>query len=142
MHVPWPVLFPFPQIRKQAIKDLPSLCKDNKEHTQKIADILAQLLQAEDNAELSVVHNSLMTLFKSDAKGRLYEVHWDCNAVSRPRWNMHVFKLCILKSEVFITVTVKITVIGTWHCVVWEDVMLPSQSCDICKDVPDYHIRW
>jgi hypothetical protein len=45
------------------------LCKDNKEHTQKIADILAQLLQAEDNAELSVVHNSLMTLFKSDAKG-------------------------------------------------------------------------
>ncbi|PSN40191.1 Apoptosis inhibitor 5 [Blattella germanica] len=35
-------------IRKQAIKDLPSLCKDNKEHTQKIADILAQLLQAED----------------------------------------------------------------------------------------------
>jgi len=49
---------------------LPSLCKDNKEHTQKIADILAQLLQAEDNAELSVVHNSLMTLFKSDAKGK------------------------------------------------------------------------
>jgi hypothetical protein len=46
------------------------LCKDNKEHTQKIADILAQLLQAEDNAELSVVHNSLMTLFKSDAKGK------------------------------------------------------------------------
>lgn len=58
-------------IRKQAIKDLPSLCKDNKEHTQKIADILAQLLQAEDNAELSVVHNSLMTLFKTDAKGTL-----------------------------------------------------------------------
>jgi hypothetical protein len=56
--------------RKQAIKDLPILCKDNKEHTQKIADILAQLLQAEDNAELSVVHNSLMTLFKSDAKGK------------------------------------------------------------------------
>jgi hypothetical protein len=48
------------------------LCKDNKEHTQKIADILAQLLQAEDNAELSVVHNSLMTLFKSDAKGKKY----------------------------------------------------------------------
>ncbi|XP_067000689.1 apoptosis inhibitor 5 isoform X2 [Anabrus simplex] len=58
-------------IRKQAIKDLPSLCKDNKEHTQKIADILAQLLQAEDSTELSVVHNSLMTLFKIDAKGSL-----------------------------------------------------------------------
>ncbi|XP_075235301.1 apoptosis inhibitor cassowary [Lycorma delicatula] len=58
-------------IRKQAIKDLPNLCKDNKEHTQKIADILAQLLQAEDQSELSVVQNSLMTLFKIDAKGSL-----------------------------------------------------------------------
>ncbi|KAJ9601059.1 hypothetical protein L9F63_000794 [Diploptera punctata] len=58
-------------IRKQAIKDLPSLCRDNKEHTQKIADILAQLLQAEDPTELSVVHNSVMTLFKTDAKGTM-----------------------------------------------------------------------
>ncbi|XP_039294659.1 apoptosis inhibitor 5 [Nilaparvata lugens] len=58
-------------IRKQATKDLPSLCKDNKEHTQRIADILAQLLQAEDKSELAVVQNSLMTLFKIDAKGSL-----------------------------------------------------------------------
>lgn len=57
------------QIRKQAIKDLPTLCKDNKEYTAKIADILAQLLQAQDPSEVAVVHNSVMSLLKSDPKG-------------------------------------------------------------------------
>lgn len=63
------------QIRKQAIKDLPVLCKDNKEHTARIADILAQLLQAEDSSELSVVHNSIMSLMKNDPKGMLKAVN-------------------------------------------------------------------
>lgn len=57
------------QIRKQAIKDLPALCKDNKEHIARIADILAQLLQAQDPSELAVVHNSVMSLMKTDPKG-------------------------------------------------------------------------
>jgi len=67
----YPVQYPhfLLQIRKQAIKDLPALCKDNKEHTARIADILAQLLQAEDPSELAVVHNSIMSLMKSDPKG-------------------------------------------------------------------------
>jgi len=56
-------------IRKQAIKDLPSLCKDLKEHTKKVADILAQLLMAEDPTELSTVQTSLLTLFRYDVKG-------------------------------------------------------------------------
>lgn len=58
-------------IRKQAIKDLPRLSQDLKSYTYRIADILAQLLQAQDSSELSVVHNSLMTLFKQDPKGTL-----------------------------------------------------------------------
>ncbi|XP_043267437.1 apoptosis inhibitor 5 isoform X2 [Venturia canescens] len=58
-------------IRKQAIKDLPALCKDSKEHTARIADILAQLLQAQDPTELAVVHNSIMSLMKSDPKGAI-----------------------------------------------------------------------
>ncbi|XP_034250943.1 apoptosis inhibitor 5 isoform X2 [Thrips palmi] len=58
-------------IRKQAIKDLPRLSQDLKVYTYRIADILAQLLQAQDPSELSVVHNSLMTLFKQDPKGTL-----------------------------------------------------------------------
>ncbi|KAH9632757.1 hypothetical protein HF086_012092 [Spodoptera exigua] len=58
-------------IRKQAIKDLPTLCKDHKEHTQRIADILAQLLQSEDTTEINVVTNSLLTILKIDPKGAL-----------------------------------------------------------------------
>lgn len=57
------------QIRKQAIKDLPQLCKETKEHTPKMADILAQLLITEDVTELQQVHQSLLTLSKFDAIG-------------------------------------------------------------------------
>ncbi|XP_014213934.1 apoptosis inhibitor 5 [Copidosoma floridanum] len=58
-------------IRKQAVKDLPLLCKDNKEHSAKIADILAQLLVVKDSSELDVVHNSIMTVIKNDPKGAI-----------------------------------------------------------------------
>ncbi|KAJ2950592.1 hypothetical protein O0L34_g8843 [Tuta absoluta] len=58
-------------IRKQAIKDLPNLCKEHKEHSQRIADILAQLLQSEDATEINVVTNSLLTVLKGDPKGAL-----------------------------------------------------------------------
>ena len=56
-------------IRKQAIKDLPILCRDMKEFLPKIADVLSQLLQTEDKSEIVVVQNSLMSLFRRDAKG-------------------------------------------------------------------------
>ncbi|XP_058818213.1 apoptosis inhibitor 5 homolog isoform X2 [Topomyia yanbarensis] len=59
------------QIRKQAIKDLPQLCKESKEHTPKIGDILAQLLITEDVTELQQVHLSLLTLAKFNAIGTL-----------------------------------------------------------------------
>nr|XP_026491582.1 apoptosis inhibitor 5 [Vanessa tameamea] len=58
-------------IRKQAIKDLPLMCKNNKEHTTRIADILAQLLQSEDATEINVVTNSLVSILKNDPKGTL-----------------------------------------------------------------------
>ncbi|KAG6448792.1 hypothetical protein O3G_MSEX005708 [Manduca sexta] len=58
-------------IRKQAIKDLPTLCKDHKEHTQRVADILAQLLQSDDVTEINLVTNSLLTIIKGDAKNAL-----------------------------------------------------------------------
>jgi hypothetical protein len=45
------------------------LCRDKKEFLPKIADILSQLLQTEDINEVVVVQNSLMTLFRRDAKG-------------------------------------------------------------------------
>ncbi|XP_077994223.1 apoptosis inhibitor 5-like [Glandiceps talaboti] len=58
-------------IRRQAIKELPNLCKGSSENIPRIADVLAQLLQTDDATELSIVTTSLLTLFKLDAKGTL-----------------------------------------------------------------------
>ncbi|XP_002731277.1 apoptosis inhibitor 5 [Saccoglossus kowalevskii] len=58
-------------IRRQAIKELPHLCKDSTEHIPRISDVLTQLLQTEDSSELSIVNTALLTLFKLDAKGTL-----------------------------------------------------------------------
>ncbi|XP_050712068.1 apoptosis inhibitor 5-like [Eriocheir sinensis] len=58
-------------IRKQAIKDLPTLCKSKTDLVPKVADILAQLQQVEDPVELSTVQGSLVTLLKTAPKGTL-----------------------------------------------------------------------
>jgi len=58
-------------IRKQAIKDMPAICRQNKEFLPRIADVLTQLLQTDDASELAVVQTSLVGLFKVDAKGTL-----------------------------------------------------------------------
>ncbi|KAF9414409.1 Apoptosis inhibitor 5, partial [Entomortierella beljakovae] len=48
-------------IRQAAIKSLPSLCKDGQQHTIKIADVLCQLLQLDDQ-DLVVVQSALQKL--------------------------------------------------------------------------------
>jgi len=57
------------QIRKQAMKDLPQLCKGCPEHVPRIANILTQLLQSEDLGEISLIQSGLLSLFRIDAKG-------------------------------------------------------------------------
>merc|ERR1711963_816203 len=58
-------------IRKQATKDLPTLCRELKSYLPKICDVLTQLLATDDAAEMSVIQTSLMSLFRRDAKGTL-----------------------------------------------------------------------
>ncbi|RWS27510.1 apoptosis inhibitor 5-like protein [Leptotrombidium deliense] len=58
-------------IRKQAIKDLPTICKECKNFVPKITDILAQLLLAEDPNELQLINTSLVTLCKMHPQGFL-----------------------------------------------------------------------
>lgn len=48
------------------MKALPTLCKDCREYTPKIADILAQLLQLEDAQEYNVASNALFDLLKEE----------------------------------------------------------------------------
>ncbi|KAG0283954.1 Apoptosis inhibitor 5 [Linnemannia gamsii] len=50
-----------PVVRQAAIKCLPSLCKDGPQHTIKIADVLCQLLQLDDE-DLVIVQGALQTL--------------------------------------------------------------------------------
>ncbi|UYV62335.1 API5 [Cordylochernes scorpioides] len=49
-------------IRKQAIKNLPNFCKNNKGFLPRIADALTQLLQIDASSEQLIVHNALMEL--------------------------------------------------------------------------------
>jgi len=59
-------------IRKQAIKDLPVLCKDQHiKNLPKIVDVLVQLLQSEDQGEITVIQNSIMTLIRRDTRGAI-----------------------------------------------------------------------
>jgi len=59
-------------IRKQAIKDLPTLCRDqHSKNLPKIVDVLTQLLQSEDQGEITIIQNSIMTLIRRDTKGAI-----------------------------------------------------------------------
>lgn len=60
-----------PAIRRQAIKELPNICKTVPSTVARISDILAQLLQAEDSIEYAVVQSSLLQLVKIDTKNCL-----------------------------------------------------------------------
>ena len=56
----------------QAIKDLPVLCKDQHiKNLPKIVDVLVQLLQSEDQQEITVIQNSIMTLIRRDSRGAI-----------------------------------------------------------------------
>jgi len=58
-------------IRCQAIKSLPDFCKDSGDHIPRITDILTQLLQQEDTAEVSIVRKGLEVLIKKNAQAAL-----------------------------------------------------------------------
>lgn len=58
-------------IRKQAIKDLPTLCKNSASNVPKIAEALTQLLGCDDTTELSLIQSSLINLMAVSCKGTL-----------------------------------------------------------------------
>lgn len=59
-------------IRKQAIKDLPSLCRVTPEFIPKIVEAMIQLMQQfDDHSELSLIQCSLTNLFSINCQGTL-----------------------------------------------------------------------
>ena len=68
----WPYNFDIKQSNPNQtwlLQDLPMLCRESKDFLPKIADVLSQLLQTQDPSELVVIQNSLMSLFRKEAKG-------------------------------------------------------------------------
>lgn len=58
-------------LRCNAIKSLPDFCKHSVDHIPRITDILTQLLQQEDAAEMSIVHSGLEMLIEKDPQAAL-----------------------------------------------------------------------
>lgn len=55
----------------QAIRGLPLLCKDTPRHLPKIADVLGQLLLAEESLEKDAVQKALMSVLRQDSRASL-----------------------------------------------------------------------
>lgn len=55
-------------IRKQAIKEFPTLVRASVDVLQRVIDVLIQLLQATDTGEVTQVQNSIMAIYHIDAK--------------------------------------------------------------------------
>ncbi|CAG5121929.1 unnamed protein product [Candidula unifasciata] len=62
---------PDASIRKQAVKDIPTLCRACPDKVPRFADALAMLLSSEDAHELSGIQASLYSLFSINNKGAL-----------------------------------------------------------------------
>lgn len=58
-------------IRRSAVKEIPNICKSSPQNLPRLADVLVQLMQSDDENELSAVQTSLLSLFKINCKGTL-----------------------------------------------------------------------
>ena len=58
-------------MRKQAIKDLPVICKACPNYCQKVSNVLTQLLHGSDTLEMSLAQMSLMSMLRVNAKTTL-----------------------------------------------------------------------
>lgn len=93
-------------IRKQSITSLGVVCRGKPALVPKVADILAQLLQVDDTAEINCVNASLVALLRIHAKGTLtglfYQLENNPSEVIRERvLNFLTAKIQALGSEVF-----------------------------------------
>lgn len=85
-------------IRVQAIRGLPLLCKDTPRHLPKIADVLGQLLLAEESLEKDAVQKALMSLLRQDPKASLTALF---EHVESPDENVREKVLLFVKDKVF-----------------------------------------
>ena len=46
------------------------MCRDRKEYLPKIVDVLTQLLQTDEETEVTVIHSAIMSLLRKNCKGK------------------------------------------------------------------------
>ena len=86
------------QIRKSAIKDLSVLCKDcGPEHLTRIADILTQLLQTNDQQESSQVQATLVNVLKQNPKETLNAIFNQINTAELEEIRKRAIKFLVAK---------------------------------------------
>lgn len=90
-------------IRKSAIKDLSVLCKDcGPEHLTRIADILTQLLQTNDQQESTQVQATLITVLKQNPKETLNAIFNQINTAELEEIRKRAIKFLVAKLPVMI----------------------------------------
>eukprot|EP00850_Spirogloea_muscicola_P006900 SM000033S12421 [mRNA] locus=s33:827101:831673:- [translate_table: standard] len=85
-------------IRVQAIRGLPVISKDTPEHLPKIADVLGQLLVAEESLERDAVQKALMQVLRQDCRASLTALF---KHVESPDENVREKVLIFIKEKVF-----------------------------------------
>ena len=46
------------------------MCRERKEYLPKIVDVLTQLLQTDEETEVTVIHSAIMSLLRKNCKGK------------------------------------------------------------------------
>ncbi|GKV36800.1 hypothetical protein SLEP1_g44892 [Rubroshorea leprosula] len=89
--------------RVQAIRGLPLFCKDTKEHSSKIVDILVQLLTAEEIVERDAVHKALMSILRQDVKDSLTALFKHIATTEEPSTDEVIREkvICFIRDKVF-----------------------------------------
>ncbi|GKU94447.1 hypothetical protein SLEP1_g7943 [Rubroshorea leprosula] len=89
--------------RVQAIRGLPLFCKDTKEHSSKIVDILVQLLTAEETVERDAVHKALMSILRQDVKDSLRALFKHIGSTEEPSTDEFIREkvICFIRDKVF-----------------------------------------
>jgi hypothetical protein len=95
-----------PSIRRQSITSLGVVCRGKPALVPKVADILAQLLQMDDAAEVNCVNSALVALLRVHAKGTLtglfYQLDNNRDEIIRDRvLRFLLSKIQSLSTEVF-----------------------------------------
>lgn len=87
-------------IRIWAIRGLPMICQDKKEHVSHISNVLGQLLIVDDKVELDAVKDAFLQLFRTDTKAALKTLFQQIQTPEQDDEKMREQAILFLKEKV------------------------------------------